>query len=94
MAAEYAPEVHFWSPLMQAVSLVEDGQDDEAATQVENLLQLKPDFADRGHWLITRYVKCPALVQRIEKGLLKAGLDQLDGGGSTMEGDKHPVAAR
>jgi adenylate cyclase len=94
MAAEYAPEVHFWDPLMQAVTLVEDDRVDEAGPQVERLLELKPDFADRGHWLITRYVKFPPLVQRIEKALAMAGLDQLDEGGSTTEADGHPFAAR
>jgi TolB-like protein len=94
MAGEYAPEIHFWGPLMGAVTLVADDRADEAAAQVENLLQLKPDFADRAHWLITRYVKCPSMVQRIENALAKAGLDQVTGGDSTTEAGKHPVVSR
>ena len=94
MAGEYAPEIHFWSPLIGAVTLVADDRADEAASHVENLLQLKPDFPDRAHWLITRYVKCPSLVQRIENALFKAGLDQGNGGDPTTKASKHPVAAK
>lgn len=74
-AAEYAPEINFWSPLIDAVTLVAAGRIDEAAPQIERLLQFKPDFSDRGRWLITRHVKFPPLVQRIENALSKAGLD-------------------
>ncbi|MDF7822691.1 hypothetical protein P4B35_01595 [Pontiellaceae bacterium B12227] len=74
-AAAYAPEMNFWSPLIEAVTLVADNRVDEAAPHIERLLQFKPDFSERGHWLITRYVKFPPLVQRIENALSKAGLD-------------------
>lgn len=73
-AREYAPEAYFWSPLMEAVALVAADRTDEAAIPVERLLQIRPDFPDRAHWLITRYVKFPSLVQRIEDALSQAGL--------------------
>ena len=72
----YAPEVHFWSPLMEAVALVANNRADEAAVPIERLLEMKPDFPERAHWLITRYVKFPSLVQKIEKALSEAGLAQ------------------
>lgn len=73
-ARDYAPETFFWSPLMEAVSLVLNNRTDEASNQIERLLELKPDFPERAHWLITRYVKSDALTQRIEKALHSAGL--------------------
>ena len=73
-AREYAPEAYFWSPLMEAVALVADDRADEAAAAVERMLELKPDFPERGHWLITRYVKPPALVGMIERSLESAGV--------------------
>jgi len=75
-ARAHAPEAYFWSPLMEAVALVADDRADEAATRIESLLQIKPDFPDRAHWLITRYVKFPSLVQGIEDALSAVGLAQ------------------
>lgn len=92
MIGEYAPENHFWGPLMGAVTLVAEDRADEATDQVESLLELKPDFTDRAHWLITRYVKFPPLVKRIENALAKAGITQLNEGDSMTEGDKHTVS--
>ena len=73
-AQEHAPESYFWAPLMEAVALVENNQVDEAGQCVRDLLQLKPDFPEKGHWLITRYVKVDHLVGRIEDALGEAGL--------------------
>lgn len=75
MAEKYAPEMNFWSPLIEAVTLVADNRVDEAASPIERLLLLKPGFADCGHWLIARHVKCAPLAQRIESLLSKAGID-------------------
>jgi tetratricopeptide (TPR) repeat protein len=74
-AREYAPETYFWGPLMEAVALIMNGRAEEAASSVQRMLQTKPDFPDLGHWLITRYVKFPALVTKIENALVQAGLD-------------------
>ncbi len=73
-AREHAPETYFWSPLMEAVALVAADLTDEAAIPLERLLQIRPDFPERAHWLITRYVKFPDLVRRIENALSDAGL--------------------
>lgn len=71
-ARVFAPEVHFWGPLMEAVALVANDRADEAAAAVERLVQLKPDFPEHAHWLITRYVKFPSLVKKIEDALSEA----------------------
>lgn len=74
-ARDYAPETFFWSPLTEAVALVLNNRTDEASTPIERLLELKPDFPQHAHWLITRYVKSDALVRRIEDALQTAGLE-------------------
>ena len=73
-AREFAPPAIFWHPLMCTVALVESNRLDESAREIERLLQFKPDFPKRGRWLINRYVKFPALVQRVEDALSSAGL--------------------
>lgn len=73
-ARKSSPESHFWTPLMQAAALVEADRAEEAGVQVERLLQMAPDFPQRGHWLITRYVKFDDLTDQIEKALESAGL--------------------
>jgi len=91
-AREYAPEAYFWSPLMEAVALVAADRTDEAAAAVERVLRLKPDFPERAHWLITRYVKFAPLVQRIEDALATAELAPVDAGAaSPMEAGELPV---
>jgi adenylate cyclase len=69
------PESYFWTPLMQAVALVDADRLKEAANSIEQLLQITPDFPQRAHWLITRYVKFDDLVRRIEDALVTAGLE-------------------
>ncbi len=73
-ARRAAPVAYFWSPLMQAVALVAAGRADEAAAPIERLLAIRPDFAQSGRRLITRYVKFGELVCRIEDALETAGL--------------------
>ncbi len=67
------PEL-FWDSVMRAAALGQMGKDREAETAVGELLQLEPDFSDRGHQLINRYVKLENLVDKIIDGLRKAGL--------------------
>jgi len=74
MAREYAPEAHFWSPLMEAVALVFNNRIEEAAEPLERLLNFKPDFAASGGRLIRRYVKFEELARKIEGFLARAGL--------------------
>lgn len=73
-AREYTPIANFWHPLMRAVaaSMCEDRH--EARLQAKRLLELRPDFPERGRWLITRYVKFDALVDTIVEGLADCGL--------------------
>jgi TolB-like protein len=73
--AEAFLQAEFWQPLMRAVSLAHLDELDEASTHVEQLLQWKPAFRDRGRWLIERYVKFDDLIARIERGLAKVGLE-------------------
>ncbi|MGA0334357.1 MAG: hypothetical protein ACO3NW_10420 [Kiritimatiellia bacterium] len=49
-------------------------QPNAAAEQVRHLLELKPDFAAKGHYLITRYVKDRPAIDTIETALREAGL--------------------
>jgi hypothetical protein len=65
---------NFWRPLMQATALAHMGDPDKAGADVEQLLLMRPNFRQRGHWFITRYVKFEELVERITEGLEKAGL--------------------
>jgi adenylate cyclase len=71
---EFSPPEIFWHPLLQAVALAFLGRREEAAASARQILKLKPDFLERSHWLITRYVKFDDLVERIDDGLTKAGL--------------------
>jgi adenylate cyclase len=72
-AEEFTPG-NFWRPLMRATALAYLGRMDKAGSDVEQLLLIKPNFQERGHWLISRYVKFDDLVKRIKEGLEKAGL--------------------
>jgi adenylate cyclase len=64
----------YLDPLMRAVALCQMGRQKEAEAAVGQLLKLEPDFATRGRWLVSRYVKVDDLVDRLIKGLEKAGL--------------------
>ena len=63
---------------MRAAALGQLGRQNEAKTAVGQLLKLEPDFATRGRWLISRYVKVDDLVDTIIEGLRKAGLADLE----------------
>ena len=71
---EFSPPEVFWHPLMQAVPLAFLGRGEEAADQAAQILKLKPDFLERSCWLIRRFVKFDELVERVEEGLGRAGL--------------------
>jgi adenylate cyclase len=66
---------HFWNPLMRAVALAYLDRLEEASPLAESILQLKPNFRDRGRWLIERYAKFDDLVARIEWGLARLGMN-------------------
>lgn len=68
----------YLDPLMRAAALSQLGRQNEAKAAVSQLLKLDPDFATRGRWLISRYVKVDDLIDRIIEGLEKAGLADLE----------------
>lgn len=68
----------FWDPLMRAVALGQMGRMDEAASAVEQLLELEKDFKIHGRDLISRYVQTDELMEMIIKGLRKADLNLLE----------------
>lgn len=65
---------YFWDPLCRAVTLSELGRFDEARAAVRELLDLKPDFQERGVLLIRHLIKFPELEDRIVNSLARAGL--------------------
>jgi hypothetical protein len=63
---------------MRAAALSQLGRQTQAKTAIKELRKLEPDFAVRGRWLISRYVKVDELVDTIIEGLRKAGLAELE----------------
>jgi len=64
----------FWAPLSRAATLGLLGRADESASAVKELLDLKPDFAERGHVLIGHCVKFSEIRGRLLEGLAVGGL--------------------
>jgi adenylate cyclase len=77
-ALEYQDCGLFWRALMKAASLGLLGRLREARPHVAELLQAKPQFAQRGRTLIGHYIKSPELIERIVIGLGRAGLPVSD----------------
>jgi hypothetical protein len=73
-AREFTPTTNFWHPMMRAAAAAAGDVRDEARLQAKRLLELKPDFPDRGLWLIARYVKFDPLVDTIVEALADTGL--------------------
>jgi adenylate cyclase len=71
------PEL-YWDPLMRAAALGRLERQNEAKAAVGQLLILEPDFATRGRWMISRFVKVDDLIDAIIEGLRKAGLADLE----------------
>ncbi|KPK21627.1 MAG: hypothetical protein AMK69_21430 [Nitrospira bacterium SG8_3] len=71
------PEL-FWDPVMRSAALAQLGRQKEAKTAIKQLLKLEPDFASRGRWLVKRYLKVDALIDKVIEGLRKAGLPDLE----------------
>jgi adenylate cyclase len=65
---------YFWDPLSRAATLGALGRKAESRAAIAELLAIKPDFPQRGHILIGRYVKFTELQQRIVEGLEAGGL--------------------
>jgi len=68
----------YLDPMMRAAALGRLGRQAEAKAAVSQLLKLEPDFATRGRWLISRYVKVDDLVDRVVEGLGNAGLASIE----------------
>lgn len=69
----------FWAPLSLAATLGMLGRADESASAVRELLDLKPDFAERGRVLIGHCVKFPDIRERLIEGLAVGGLTVSEG---------------
>jgi len=50
------------------------GRYEEGKHFVKNLLELKPDFSERGRILIGHYIKFDDIVERVIEGLHRVGL--------------------
>jgi len=64
----------FWEPLMKAATLGHLARIDEGKKNVDQLLELKPDFPERARILIGHYIKFDDIIQSILSGLGKSGL--------------------
>jgi len=64
----------FWDPLCRAATLGQLGRPGRGRRAVNELLSLKPDFPDRGRYLIGHYVKFPEITERVVEGLAVSGL--------------------
>ena len=65
----------FWHPLAIGATLGLMDRVEEAQTQIERLLALKPEFPEQGRDLIRKYIKFQDLQDTVIHGLKKAGLD-------------------
>jgi hypothetical protein len=70
----YQVQGFFWGPLLRAAVLGQLNRRGEARYELEQLKKLKPDFEQKAHYLISRFVKEEPLVLHVLEGLKKAGL--------------------
>ena len=73
-ALEYHDPTFYWGSAMRATCLGLLGRTAEAAAEVADVLQRKPDFERRGRVLIGHIIKGPEVTSRIVDGLARAGL--------------------
>jgi TolB-like protein len=64
----------FWYPLAKASTLGLLGKIDEGKKFTESLMELKPDFQERGRVLISRYIKFDDIADCVIEGLDKVGV--------------------
>ena len=64
----------FWDTLCRAATLGQLGRLGRGRKAVDELLSLKPDFPDRGRYLIGHYVRFPEIAERVVEGLAISGL--------------------
>ena len=64
----------YWEQLLKASTCGHLGKFEEGQTYLRTLLELKPDFAQRGRILIGRYIKFEEIVDQLLAGLNAVGL--------------------
>lgn len=67
----------FWDPLMKASTLGLLNNKAKGQEFAQKLLQLRPDFPQKGRQLIGNFIKFEEIAWRIEEGLRRVGLDIL-----------------
>ena len=65
----------FWTHLSRAATLGLRGQIDEGRKAAGRLMELKPDFEDRGQRLIRNFIKFEDIVERVMAGLAAVGVE-------------------
>lgn len=73
-AAEFRHPTLFWHPLIKASTLGLLDSIDEGKRFAEDLMELKPDFQERGRMLIGRYIKFDDISNLVLHGLDRVGL--------------------
>jgi TolB-like protein len=63
----------FWDPLIRAAAAGQLGMYPQAAASLEELLEMRPDFASRGRDLVRRLAYSDEHVEMLFEGLFKAG---------------------
>ena len=64
----------FWDPLVKASTLGLLGRPNEGEAFAEILLEIKPDFPEKGRVLIGHYIKFKEISERVIEGLNRLGL--------------------
>ncbi|OHX67451.1 hypothetical protein [Flammeovirga pacifica] len=72
-ANNYHVPSFFWGPFLRTICYAQLGKMKEAQQNLEELLKLRPDFAQNSGQIIRRFVKEEALAKHIMEGLEKAG---------------------
>ena len=67
----------FWDPLIKASTLGHLGDEKEGQHYARKVLQLRPDFPQKGRRLIGNFIKFEEIASRIEEGLRRVGLEIL-----------------
>ncbi|WP_054691355.1 hypothetical protein [Desulfosarcina cetonica] len=65
----------FWEHVMKAATLGHLGRIPEGCQVADGLLTRKPDFAQRGNFLIRHFIKFDEIVERMLVGLSRVGID-------------------
>jgi hypothetical protein len=60
--------------MMRAAAAAAGDDRKEARLQAKRLLELKPDFPERGRWLLSRYVKFDDLLEIVIDALEACGV--------------------